>query len=416
MKRICLIGCGFLGGYLCRRLLGARPQEDPEFKLIVVDKLKKNAFAKSPITNPLKDNPNLEYRWNSAGDPWKLLDDFAQGIDAVIYTAAIADVPYAIKNPIDTLITNVINPATFMEFLKAINFGGRVIMMSSESSYGHQEVPKGVEWAGINEDTATIPKHTNIYGVSKFAQEGVAYVAGKTGLKVIVLRSGTMYGAGSRPAQAIPIFVGQALAGKAITLEGGSQTRDFNHVENVVDAILAVLDAPETDVVGQVFNIGSGTEMRFDDLAKSIKRVLKSQSNIEIKPWRPGEEGLRIKLDISKARKVLKYEPRVQLFPDGLADVAEYVAFYDLMWSKEEVARLRGLVGSDKDMMAQLMREQMAQEELVEEKQSLLIQEAIKSKAAQQQFPPKPKEEEPQAQEGLSQTEEKTQEFPPKPE
>ena len=98
---------------------------------------------------------------------------------------------------------------------------------------------------------------------------------------------------------------------------------------------MAVLDAPEPDVVGQVFNIGSGTEMRFDDLAKSIKRALKSQSNIEIKPWRPGEEGLRIKLDISKAQKILKYEPRVQLFPDGLADVAEYVAFYDLMWSKE---------------------------------------------------------------------------------
>jgi len=404
MKRFLLVGCGFVGGYFVRRMLMNRPQEDPEFKLIVMDSLRKAVFDKSPLTHDFRDNPNLEYRWISAGDPWRLIDDFAQGIDAIIYTAAIADVPFAEKNPVATMMTNCVNTLTFFEFLRTINYQGLTILLSSESSYGHQsKIP-------IKEDEAVIPEFANVYGMTKFTQEAIARTYHKAyGLRTVVLRSATLYGAGSRPDQAIPIFVKQCLSGTPITLHGGRQSRDMNSVENMIDAITLVLEKGN-DVVGEVFNIASGTEYFFDELAKAIKYALKSDSLIEIKPYRAGESGLRVALDISKARKKLGYEPKVQLFPDGLADVAEYVAFYDLMWSKEEVARLRGVIGRDPKMAAQLMREEMAKEEKVEEEKNFLIQQAIKSKVAAQQFPPKPVEEEPPKQE------EKTQEFPPKPE
>jgi len=183
------------------------------------------------------------------------------------------------------------------------NSSVKMLFMSSDNVYGH--VP-----ADRLPASETEPLHpSNIYGASKAAAEQLidAYVA-QWGLRVLTLRSTTMFGEGSRLRQVVPTFIRQALAGDPITIEGdGSQTRDTNYVKNTA---LAILDVLNSDITHGVWNIGSGIETTIKDLATSIIELTGSRSKIQYKPWRPGEKGLRLFLSIEKAKREIGYSPR----------------------------------------------------------------------------------------------------------
>ena len=96
------------------------------------------------------------------------LKNLSKNIDAVVITSAIADVPYAMKSPIDTYQTNVLNTLSLMEYLRVNDFNGKIVHMSSESVYGHQPAKK----LPMKEDKI-IPNPANVYGSSKLAQEQI---------------------------------------------------------------------------------------------------------------------------------------------------------------------------------------------------------------------------------------------------
>jgi nucleoside-diphosphate-sugar epimerase len=124
---------------------------------------------------------------------------------------------------------------------------------------------------------------------------------------VMVLRSSSMYGEGSRLRQVIPIFIRQALKGEPITVEGdGSQSRDLNYVKNTATGILNAISAPARS---GTWNLGSGKETTIRQLAELIIRITASSSKVVEKPWRPGEQGLRLPLSIEKAKRDLAYSP-----------------------------------------------------------------------------------------------------------
>ena len=334
---VMIVGVGFLGKYLTKSLL------ERGDKVTIVDKANPDSLWSFPQLKQYQNHPNLEYRWQSSADAMQLWKDFARmevvmdgrmeepwrKPNAIVYTAAIADVPYAIKSPIDTYQVNVMNTVAFFEFLRMIDYEGKVIMMSSESTYGHQtDLP-------IKEDS--LPKPVSVYGSSKLAQEQIALAYHRAyGIKSVVIKSGTMYGAYSRTKQMIPIFLRQIMEDKPVTLEGdGKTTRDLVYVENTVDAIKLAME--KEGIEGEIFNIGSGSETPLINLIQGIKAMLGKPTAeylngvkqdgfvpISYKPFRAGEQGLRVWLDITKAKEKLGWIPNVSL-NDGLRHTAEWI-------------------------------------------------------------------------------------------
>lgn len=338
--RTLVIGGGFLGVYVILELL-----KNANNSCTVVDVKEPTSFYSHPLLAPFQSDKRLEYRWQSIGDVLSLKTDFNTGIDNIVYTSAIADVPFAIKSPKATYQTNVNNTLDFYEYLRQTDFGGRIIMMSSESVLGHQpEERLHIETVTKPDNTTTsiarglredecIPNPANIYGASKLGQENIARMYWNSyGIRSIIFRSATMFGPYSRLKQVIPIFVRQALTMQPITLEGdGSQTRDFCYVTNTSGIIAKTLINPDTSIDGEVFHIGTGREQIFAQLAKSIKSIIGAgvgeETRITNGPWRAGEKGLRVVLDISKARDKLRYEPDTELI-QRIIDVAIWIANY----------------------------------------------------------------------------------------
>lgn len=333
-----LVGAGFLGSYILRDILRPTQQDT----LLVVDKRNKASVFAHPSLKSYEKDPRLTFKWMSMADGIRIMREMKEA-DVIINTSAIADVPYALAAPQDTVNTNITNMVQFMEAVRASEFSGRLIHLSSESIYGHQPVEK----LPIKESDA-VPQPANIYGVSKLAQELVVRSYNKSyGIKTVVLRSGTLYGPGGRPDQAIPIFMRQALMNEPITLEGdGSQTRDFNYVTNMMDAVHLASRHPNGDIDGEIFNISSGRETSFAQLTKVIRTISQSQSTVVNKPWRPGEHGLRVVLDISKAREKLGYEPKIDLIQGGgLRNTMLYIAREVLHFPEDELVRLQRTLG-----------------------------------------------------------------------
>jgi UDP-glucose 4-epimerase len=346
-----LVGGGFLGKYILRELLAI---EDAH--ITIIDKAQPDIFFGHPMTKNYEKDERVKYLWQSLGDTVnleknKVLDNADGGI---IFTSAIADVPYAESSPIDTYQTNVINTLQFFEALRAKKYNGRVIIMSSESIYGHQPEDK------LPIDENCIPSPANIYGVSKLCQELTArlyYTA--YNIRVTVLRSATMYGLYSRTKQAIPVFAQQILKDEPVSLMGdGKQSRDFISVLDVAQAAVKAVTAPtDKHIEGEIFNIGTGNEVALINLVNAMKMSLRKPSDefdkeggrkegfvpINFYPWRPGEKGLRVVLNSAKARKELDWEPRVQL-RDGLCNVLAWVGTDILKYEPDEIDLLHQIL------------------------------------------------------------------------
>lgn len=296
-------GAGFIGSHLIEALLEKRG-----YTVTALDVVPKEAAWR------LKDvMDRIDYRWQSVFDVHTLHD-----FDVVCHLAAVADVPYAIKSPFDTLYQNVMGTLTMLEALRRSVRVRRFIYTSSEAAYGTalpEELP-------MKEDQIFRPK--NPYDVSKASADLLtqAYFRGFN-CPTVVVRSSANFGPRMRLNQAITIFLRQALNGEPITVEGGEQTRDFVYVDNFVDGIMKVIETSK-DIRGETFNLGTGRELSILFVAQSCIDVTNSDSTIKILPYRGGERGVRIRFDISKAKEVLGYEPTVS-FEEGLRRTAEWV-------------------------------------------------------------------------------------------
>lgn len=358
-KKILLVGSGFLGKYLLTRQLEGLEQFiegktriNPFPLTYILDKQNPDTLYKFPLLENYEGKGYSEYLWQSMGDTMTLQKEkIHEKVDDIVITSAIADVPYAMKSPVDTYQTNVINTLQLMEYLRINDFAGKIILMSSESVLGHQPHDK----LPLNEEC--LPNPANIYGSSKLAQEQIGLTYAKSyGMNVTILRSATMYGPYGRTKQAVPIFIRQILEHKPVTLEGdGSQSRDFVFVEDTARAIeLALYVKNPKKIRGEIINIGSGKELRFSDLIKLIAHTVglrwdftkadNKDVKVKFKPFRAGEEGLRVCLDITKAKKLLDYEPMYPMTgigSSGLKTTIEWIANWVLNFDEDEMDELR---------------------------------------------------------------------------
>ena len=298
MSRVLITGAaGFLGSRLVRRML------QDGWEVIGLDLVPREYAYRL-------EGLKFDYRWGSCQDVDTCDTRY------VVHCASQGDVPLAFTSPAFTVAQNVDGTLALLEAARRYDGLERFLLQSSEEVYGYcPRLP-------IREEEPLNP--TNVYGASKAAQELLAGAYRHSyQLPVMVLRSSTIIGPGMRRSQVVPIFLNQALRGTALSIQGdGSQTRDFNPVENHVDAIVAALRNPRS--AGQTINVGSGEERSIGNIAEECLRVTGSPSRLDFLPWRPGEQGLRVALDITRARELLGYTPKVS-FEEGLERMANWI-------------------------------------------------------------------------------------------
>jgi UDP-glucose 4-epimerase len=244
------------------------------------------------------------------GDP-AVLDEAMDGVDVVFHEAAVVSVPKTVDDPLASNDVNVTATVRLLE--RAREESARVVSASSAAIYGNPDaVP-------VSETHPLEP--TSPYGIQKLTLDHYTRLYHDLyGLDTVVLRYFNVYGPRAEAGEygdVVSVFLRQGRAGGPITVEGtGEQTRDFVHVDDVVQANLR---AATTDAVGEAYNVGSGSQITIGALARKVQGLTGDDAAIDYVDPRPGDidESLA---DVSKARERLGYEPTTTL-DEGLESV-----------------------------------------------------------------------------------------------
>jgi UDP-glucose 4-epimerase len=243
-----------------------------------------------------------------------LVETALDGVDVVVHLAARTRVLDSIEAPLDSFDVNVRGTLTLLEAARRQPMLRRFILASTGGAILGDATPP------VHEDLPARP--LSPYGASKLACEGYcsAYFA-SYGLPTVALRFSNVYGPGSfQKGSVVAAFLRCVLAGTPLVIRGdGKQTRDFLHVDDLCQAVLA---AAEHDCNGQVFHIAAGHETTIADLAETIRRVTASKVPIEHRAALAGEVR-RNCARIDRARATLGYAPAVAL-DDGLRRTWEW--------------------------------------------------------------------------------------------
>ena len=229
-----------------------------------------------------------------------------KGVDCVFHLAAEARIQPSLINPFLTTKTNVLGTLNVLQ--AARSFGvKRVVYSSTSSAYGRKhKVP-------YTEDMS--PDCLTPYSVSKVSGEEYCKLYTRLfGLSTVTLRYFNVYGKNQplkgQYAPVVGLFMRQHQAGQPMTIVGdGLQRRDFTHVDDVVEANVLAALSTNADVDGELFNIGTGVNYDMMDLATMIGKPVTTVSFI---PERKGESRETL-ADISKAKRLLNWEPKVAL-------------------------------------------------------------------------------------------------------
>ncbi|HEU5181636.1 MAG TPA: GDP-mannose 4,6-dehydratase [Candidatus Polarisedimenticolia bacterium] len=247
--------------------------------------------------------------------------------DVVIHLAAAVGVRLIVESPVNTIETNIKGTENVLTL--AAKKKKKVFIASTSEVYG-----KSARVPFREDDDLVLGPTTKgrwSYACSKAIDEflAIAYWKEKR-LPVVIARLFNTVGPRQtgRYGMVIPSFVRQALSGEPITVFGdGSQSRSFTYVSDVVGAIVRLMDSDAT--VGQVYNIGNGKEISILDLARLVKEVANSSSEIVKIPYDEAyEEGFedmpRRVPDISKLQKAIGYQPTL-----GIRAILEKVIEYE---------------------------------------------------------------------------------------
>jgi UDP-glucose 4-epimerase len=317
MRALITGGAGFVGSHLAEALL-ARGDS-----VYVIDDLSTGSIDN---IEHLKADRRFHYLVDSVTSE-RVLAELIDRADVVFHLAAAVGVRLIVESPVHTIETNV--HGTEMVLKLANKKKKKVLVASTSEVYGKgNAVP-------FREDSDIVLGPTSkgrwSYACSKAIDEFLALAYHKEKrLPVVVVRLFNTVGPRQtgRYGMVIPNFVRQALMGHPITVHGdGTQSRCFTYVSDVVEALIRL--ALEPNAVGEVVNVGNGAEeVTMLELARRVKERTRSTSEIVLVPYDQAyEQGFedmpRRVPDISKARRLVGYEPRVHL-DEILERVIEY--------------------------------------------------------------------------------------------
>ena len=297
-------GAGFIGSHLCEALLARG------VRVLALD----NFITGSPENlRHLTPNPEFEFRQADVNHGVFIGGD----VRYVLHFASPASPPQYDANPIHTLKVGTIGTMNMLGLARAKN--ATFLLASTSEVYGDPLVHPQPEtyWGNVN---PIGPR--GCYDEAKRCAEAYA-MAYRRSHKVDtrIIRIFNTHGPRMQVSdgRAIPNFMAQAIRGEPLTVYGaGSQTRSICYVSDLIRGVLAVLDKGDELPV----NLGNPQEVTMVELAQIIVRLADSKSAIEFRPL-PVDDPKQRRPDISRARKVLGWQPEVEL-EDGLSRTLEY--------------------------------------------------------------------------------------------
>ena len=304
-------GCGFIGSNIVEYLL-----ENNASFVRVIDNL--STGNKRNIEHLFDKYPNFEFMY---GDIINIdvCRKAVSGIDVICHQAALGSVPRSILDPLSSHLSNVNG---FLNILISAKEAGikRVVYASSSSVYGdHPVLPKVEENTGnLLSPYAATKKIDEIYG---------AVFTRCYEMECIGLRYFNVFGRRQDPngayAAVIPKFINLMKNGKSPIINGdGNYSRDFTYINNVIQANVLAMTTTNTQSFGEAFNIGVEGQTTIYELFKIIKDELKLDMEPIFGPNRSGDIP-HSNADISKARKILDYNPQI-LFKEGIIKTIKY--------------------------------------------------------------------------------------------
>jgi len=306
MRYLITGGAGFIGSHLADALVGAGHE------VVALDNL---STGRATNIAHLDGHPRFRFVHGSVLDE-VLVDDLVRGADVVVHLAAAVGVQLIVRHPLRSLMTNI--RGTEVVLGAAHRYRVKALLASTSEIYGKNG--KGP----LREDDDRVIGSPGVarwaYSTAKAVDEILAYAYHKErGLPTVVVRMFNTVGPRQTGAygMVLPRFAQQAVRGEALTVYGdGTQTRCFCHVEDVVRAMLGLLEEPRAE--GDVFNIGTTEEVSILELARRVIEAAESASEVRLVPYEEAyEEGfedmLRRVPDISKIRAITGWEPRYKL-------------------------------------------------------------------------------------------------------
>jgi len=305
MKTVLISGAaGFLGSHLCDRFINEK------FKVIGIDNL---------ITGNIKnishlfENPNFKFIEHDITNFVHIEED----VDYILHFASPASPIDYLKIPIQTLKVGSLGTHNLLGLAKAKK--SRILLASTSEIYGDPlEHPQKESYNG-NVDTIGT---RGVYDEAKRFLESMTMAYNRVhGIETRIVRIFNTYGPRMRlnDGRVIPAFIGQCLRGEPMTVFGdGSQTRSFCFVDDLIEGIFRLLFSDYDLPV----NIGNPNEITIFEFTREIKKLLNSSSEIIYKEL-PENDPLKRKPDITLAKKILKWEPKVKR-TEGLQKTIEY--------------------------------------------------------------------------------------------
>jgi UDP-glucose 4-epimerase len=302
-------GAGFIGSHLSDAYL-KRGDE-----VFVIDDLSTGSFEN---IGHLKNHPRFKYTIDSVHNQ-QVVAELVDQCDVIFHLAAAVGVKLIVESPVHTIETNVHGTEVILSL--ASKKKKKVLIASTSEVYGLSTQVPFTEDGNLVMGATTKGRWS--YACSKAIDEflALAYWREKK-LPTVVVRLFNTVGPRQtgQYGMVIPTFVKQALSDHPITVYGdGTQSRCFCYVGDVIGGLMKLMD--DERAVGEVFNVGSNQEITIGDLAKKVKELTKSASEIVFVPYDEAyEEGFedmpRRVPDISKVNKQVGFQPEMDL--DGI--------------------------------------------------------------------------------------------------
>jgi dTDP-glucose 4,6-dehydratase len=306
MRAVVTGGAGFLGSHLCDRLL------KEGWEVVALDNL---ITGSEKNVAHLSGNEKFEFEKSDVSNALHI----AGKVEYVLHFASPASPPDYLKHPIETMKVGSLGTLNALDL--ALDKGAKFFLASTSECYGDPEVsPQSEEyWGHVN---PVGPR--SVYDESKrFAEALTMAYHTHHKLDTHIVRIFNTYGPRMRlnDGRALPNFVFQALSGKPLTIFGdGKQTRSFCYVDDLIEGIYRLMLSDEHLPV----NIGNPLEMTILEFAERVRKHYRPAPEIVFEAL-PQDDPKRRRPDISKAKRILGWEPKVEL-EEGLKTTLAYFA------------------------------------------------------------------------------------------
>jgi UDP-glucose 4-epimerase len=308
-------GAGFIGSHLADALIARGDQ------VVALDN-----FSTGSTSNIKHITKNFEFIDGDIRNT-DLINDTVKDIDLIFHMAAALGVNTILESPLESISTNIAGSEVVLN--AAANHKKRILIASTSEIYGKN--PKQPLDENDDRVVGSPQKIRWSYSDAKAIEEAMAFSLNQEkGLKVTTARLFNTVGPrqSSHYGMVVPRFVESALKNQPISIYGdGTQSRVFCHVNDAVEALLALVKTDKT--INQVYNVGGTGEITIKELANQVIKETKSQSSIEFIPYEkayaPGFEDMQRRVpDISKIKQDLNWAPKKNL-SQIIADVAQHI-------------------------------------------------------------------------------------------